>query len=596
MAYEDKKYENDNDFDWALREKDQKQIHITELSAEDKGKKGYRCLGANCGNQLIAVPIRKNPKYKPYFKHAPVNIKKGEKGCAFSSIEYREALASSILTRLKKIKVPPIYKVNPQNCDEYKLIEESKYINASSVKSQVTFFEDKEGNIHWGKYPEIKNKFLVRRPDVVFFNSKGYPILLIELVTTNKLDDDKIADLYRLGIDTIQVIVPRTSEEEIEKNFHSIKNTKWVYNEKEATANYIHVFGGNNQRILESNELQDRLFKESYRCRIFRIKDLIRTIGKCLESEQYGSIEHYLNSEISRVERNTESAQQRLGDLEVQYSTEAYSRNRSIEDGIRKNQDEFQQNFSAEEKELRGGIDKAEQRLGEMEESNRSAAHNRNRGEEEDVVSRRTDLEGRYLSKNRSIGQGFEENYRFQKIGISVKRKIEGEERIVKRYREEKEDITRRIEREGNDIEEEIVSKIVFEDAEINRIEEEERNLEQKVRDEINFKINIEERDIYDLRKQQERVKVEIREEFRGENEFEDSEIYRLEREEKNIERTVREEFYREIKESSSGLPREIKAILDAKRVGITFAVTEREEERYKRASEIFDKGTWKRG
>ena len=593
MAYEEKNYEHDNDFDWALREKDQKQIHITELSAEDKGKKGYRCLGTNCGNQLIAVPIRKNTKYKPYFRHAPVNIKKGEKGCTFSNREYREALASSILTRLKKIKVPPIYKVNPQNCDEYKLIEESKYINASSVKSQVTFFEDKEGNIHWGKHPEIKNKFLIRRPDVVFFNKNGYPILLIELVITHKLDDDKIADLYRLGIDTIQVIVPRTSEEEIEKNFHSIKNTKWVYNEKEATANYIHIFGGNNQRILEPNELQNRLFKESYRCRIFRIRDLIRAIGKCLESEQYGNIEYHLNSEISRVERNTESAQQRLGALEEQNSTEAYSRNRSIEDEIRKNQDEFQQNFESEEKELRGEIERAEDRLGEMEESNRRAAHDRNRGEEEEVDSEQRDLERRYLIKDRSIEQGFEENYRSQNIGISIKRKIEGEERIVRRHREEKEKITTRIEREGNDIENEFGSKIVFEEAEINRLEEEERNLDQKVRAEINFKIDIEERDIYDLRKQQERVKVEIREEFRGENEFEDSEIERLEGEENDLERDVREEFLREIKDSSSKLPRAIKTILDAERVGDTYTKTERKEASCQRARELFNKGTW---
>ena len=52
MAYEEKKYEYDNHFDYALRERDKKKIHISEVSPEEKGKKGYRCLGANCGNQF----------------------------------------------------------------------------------------------------------------------------------------------------------------------------------------------------------------------------------------------------------------------------------------------------------------------------------------------------------------------------------------------------------------------------------------------------------------------------------------------------------------------------------------------------------------
>ena len=238
MAYEEKKYVYDEHFDFAFRERDQKEIHITEVPPEEKGKKGYRCLGTNCGNQLIAISVRKNPNHKPYFKHAPVNIKKGEKACSFSNRKYREALASSILTRLKSIKVPPVYKVNPENLEEYKLIEESKFINAHRVQSEVTFYEDKEGVIQYGKNPQIDKKYIVRRPDVVFFDKEDNPILFIELVVTNKLDDDKIADLYRLGIDTIQIQIPKTSEEDIEKCFSTIKNTKWVYNEKESKTNY----------------------------------------------------------------------------------------------------------------------------------------------------------------------------------------------------------------------------------------------------------------------------------------------------------------------------------------------------------------------
>ena len=55
------------------------------------------------------------------------------------------------------------------------------------------------------------------------------------------------------------------------------------------------------QRILESDELENRLFKESYNCRVFRVKDTIRGIGICLESESFAKSKLYFDSEISRV-------------------------------------------------------------------------------------------------------------------------------------------------------------------------------------------------------------------------------------------------------------------------------------------------------
>ncbi|WP_372746112.1 hypothetical protein [Lutibacter sp.] len=578
MAYEEKKYESDKDFEWAIRESDSKEIHITDLSAEEKGKKGYRCLGANCGNQLIAVPVRKNPKHKPYFKHAPINILNGEVKCSFSNAEYREALASSILTGLRRIKVPPIYKVNPENPDEYKLIEESKYIDAFSVQSQVTFFEDEEGNIHWGKKPNIKNRFIIRRPDVVFFNEKGNPVLFIELVITHKLDDDKIADLYRLGIDTIQVKVPISSAEEIEKNFHSIKNIKWVYNEREATANYVQIPRRDNQRILDPDEFEKRLFKESFRCRVFRIGDLIRAIRKSLGSKSYSSIEQFLNSEISRVERNTERAKQRLGQLEEQHRAESRGRNSSLEEKLR-----------TEEKELSSDIESAEQRLGDLEESNRRDALSRNRDEEEKIESKYTGLERRYLDKDRDLEQGMRDYIRAQDIGIPIERDIEREEKMVWK-----------LERDARHFEQEITerfrNKFKYIENEIRRVEEEQRNLEKTIQSEIVSEIDSTERSIRNIREHQSRIEGEIWGEFKNEIEFEDSEIERLIEEENEFEETIRDEFHRELKESSRKLPKGIKVIMDAERLGSTFSEAKRENERYKRAYELFRKGTWEKG
>ena len=595
MGNEEKEY-NKSDYhnDWALDIK-ANPIHIVNAKS---GAQGYYCLG--CDKEMQGVKFI-NPNYQSYFRHHVKNIDQEKVKCVVASKVYRERLAETILSRLKFVKVPALYKYPPKDTEGVPMfLQKSKIITASYVKAQEWFYEDESGKIQNGKNPDVEDRFLLIRPDVTFFDEKKIPILFIEFVITHKFSIEKKLKLSRLGINTVQIIIPKVPEEEIEKALKSSQKYKWVYNELEANSTYISVSKGNPEGISSIDEEQRRLFEESFQCRSAQINKLVLNINNCLRSESYKGVRRLFESELSRVAQNRKSTQQRLGVLEEQYRGEAFSRNRSVEDRIRTDKMEFQQNFKSEEKELRSNIEKAEQRLGEMEESNRRIAHNRNRGEEEEVDSEQSDLERRYLIKDRSIEQGFDDNYRSQNIGISIKRKIEGEERIIKGYREEKNSIIERFESEEYVVTEELhnefSSKIEFEESEISRIEQEERNLDEKVRADINFKIDVVERDIYRLREQQERVVVKARGEFRAENEFEDSEIIRIEREQKNIERTVRDEFYREIKDSSSKLPRAIKTILDAKRLGDTYAKTERKEASYQRARELFNKGTWEKG
>ena len=564
MAYEEKKYVYDEHFDYAFRVRDQKKIHITEVPPEEKGKNGYRCLGANCGNQLVAVPVRKNPKHKPYFRHAPINLNKGEKACSFSNRKYREALASSILTRLKRIKVPPVYKVNPENLEEYKLIEESKFINAHRVQSEVTFYEDREGVIQHGKNPQIDKKFIVRRPDVVFFDKEDNPILFIELVVTNKLDDDKIADLYRIGIDTIQIQIPKTSEEDIEKCFSTIKNTKWVYNEKESKTNYLQIPRKDSQRILESDELENRLFKESYNCRVFRVKDTIRGIGICLESESFAKSKFYFDSEISRVTQNTETANQRLGDLE---------------------------------------------------ESNRRDALARNQNEEDQEDKQYTDLERRYIAKNGILESNIYNAGINTEFIEEIRRKIKVEEKEIKRIEQEEIDFEAEIrERLQNEFE----WRIRGEKEEIENLEETIRttidkelastnstieslgilynDIPRATANEFEFLIRLENEEIERVEEEEGGLENKISSDFKGKIQFEESEITRISKEEGNIEESAGKEFDREIKNNARGLPKRIKTLLEIQGMGHNYKNAQRKEDRYKRAQEFFRKGTWLQG
>lgn len=545
MAYEEKIYERDLDFEWAFSEKDGKDVFIKDTI---NGKKGYRCLGKDCGNQLISVNIRTNPNHKSHFRHAPVNVKNGEIKCTFSNREYREALASSILTRIKTIKVPPLFIFNPTNNDESKLLEKSKFINAFRVQSQVTFYEDDDGIIHWGKNPQVDKRYLIRRPDVVFFNEEDLPILFIELVITHKITDDKKADLHRLGIDTIQVIVPKTSQEDIEKNFYSTKNIKWVYNEKAASTNYFQVPSGNHQGVLEPDEHQRGLFKESYRCRISRVSNLIRTIKLCLESESFRNSEQSFDSELSRVKGNTERERQELERLE---------------------------------------------------ESNRTEALDRNKEADKKIKDSYGNLESRYIIKKRELEDAANSYYSDERIRESIKYKIADIESTIEQIEGETGKFDKHIESEENRMEEQVWREFVREtELVVGRIDEirvENEIIEDKIRTSIDSQIKSTEKSIGNIGIRQKRIDDTIRRDFRTKIEFEESEIERFEREERELATTVRDEFHRECIEHPAKLSERIRNILETERLVHNFELAKRQEARYKRAYELFRKGTWEK-
>lgn len=50
------------------------------------------------------------------------------------TIFIKNSLVATILTRVKRMKVPSIYNVNHPSVDEYELSEESKYIEIDTVQ------------------------------------------------------------------------------------------------------------------------------------------------------------------------------------------------------------------------------------------------------------------------------------------------------------------------------------------------------------------------------------------------------------------------------------------------------------------------------
>lgn len=331
----------------------------------ESGRKGYFCMG--CGKEMQAVKSSKGTFF-PYFRH-DAQASKGQLKCTYRDETYRHRLAREILQIEKSIKVPPLYKFPPDGFHgKPNLVLESQIITGSFIKSELSFFEDENCKIRWGKVDNIPNKHLLIRPDITFFDEEWNPILLIEIVATHKIDEEKYLKLQRLGLDTIQVIIPRISPIEINKFNKHIKYTKWVYNHVEQETIYVPVPDTDAKGISSIDELPESIFKESFKCRSAQIRELIRRIEKCLESEQYRQVKQHIESEIQRVKNSSEGI----------ISEQEDHRRISRENWESKNRDEL------------GKI-----KIEEIQFD----------GLERDIEEKNNSMEGRYRSRKHSIGE-----------------------------------------------------------------------------------------------------------------------------------------------------------------------------------------------
>jgi hypothetical protein len=310
---------NEQDNDWAKNIEDDP-IHI---SLAKSGAKGYYCMG--CDKEMQAVK-RKNLNYKSYFRHHVKDVDTSKVECVHASRVYREKLAYLYFQRTKKITVPDVYKYPPKGIEgDPMLLQEKEIIIAYKVEREVSFFEDEFGKIHRAKNTNVDDRFLWVRPDAVFFDKDDNPILFIEFVITHKPDTDKLNKLQRLGINTVQIIIPKLSEEQLEKEISKVSKIKWTYNEIESNTEYVRIQSGNSEGIPQIDEEQRKLFEESYSCRAAQLGNLVRAINRCLASQSYKRTEQLFEQEIQRIEEATRKHQSRLDEIQAGIERGIYS-------------------------------------------------------------------------------------------------------------------------------------------------------------------------------------------------------------------------------------------------------------------------------
>jgi hypothetical protein len=532
--------------DWAYSEKLQKNIHISKARS-GLNDNDYRCLG--CHTLMVANIQKKNPHWNSYYSHHASNVNKDKPECIRANKKYRERIARTILNELKYVNAPTIYKL-PFNAGLDLLpmkIESRKKITAAYTKAELTFYEDENGTVKWGKNSSIKEKNLLIRPDVTFFNTNDKPILFIEFIVTHKITPEKFRKLSRIGIDTLQIIIPRKSEEDIENALKSSRTYKWVYNEKEVNTEYISISRRDSEELSSINDDERILFEEDFKCRQAEINQLIRSIKRGLSSEQYRRTELDLNKQIQKVERNSEKENYELGDLEESHRREALGRNSNEED--------------KEDQQYRGL---------EIRYSRKDTALKADLITEADNITTR-DLLSKSIKKERGSIQNITRfTERLRKRGLSDEAKVE--EEIWREFGEE----------------------IKFEESEIKRIEREIRDLEQDLRATVARENKSIQQDLRFIREEQEYFEEAIFRELIGNIESEESEIKRIRKEEKSFKKSVRDHFDREVAENSIELTQPIRDLLGAQRFFRIYKDIKTSETRYRKARAFFKTGAWK--
>lgn len=403
---------------------------------------------------MQGVIQKKDPSRLSFFRHHASNVNKEKPECIRANIEYREKIARTILNRLKYVNAPALYKDPPNLASDLlpMKIESNKKIKAAYTKAELSFYENENGEINWGKNTDVKERNLLIRPDVTFFNKEDKPILFVEFIITHKIKQDKFLKLARIGIDTLQIIIPRKSEAEIEKALQSSRTYKWVYNEKEANTEYIPVSRTNSEELSQINDDERIFFEEDFKCRQAEINQLLRSIKRSLQSEQYRNIEYNLNQQIQEVERNTERANQRLGDLEESNRRDALARNQNEEDKEDKQYTDLETRYTSKKEEFNRLFEKY-------------SAQDREREEIEFTITIE-EREIRYIEK------------RIRNIDEEVRKSIE---RDIRNSRNRISEISKKQEGLGNTIYEKFRQRIEFEESEIERIKRETENCEDTI-------------------------------------------------------------------------------------------------------------------
>jgi hypothetical protein len=300
-------------------------IHISNARS---GKQGYYCGG--CKREMQAVRHTVS-RVSDYFRHDAKDVAKNGR-CAFPDFEYQVKVAIRSLLRDRKIKLPSVYKHPPIGVEgKAYLLQDADHFEAWAAKPLVVFYEDEDGRVAFIEKPFVPQESeMLAEPTVTFFSEDGTPKLLLFLKGKAKPDPELRVRLRTIGIDAVHVSIPRDTPEAIERIFQLATYTKWIYSSREDHAEYdLQLSRSAGAALPDFDPDQARFFEENYFCRAAGIRNLIRSIERCLESESYTSVANEIRRRIESAGRLPGGGRRKV---ESDYRTEGERIDREIRD------------------------------------------------------------------------------------------------------------------------------------------------------------------------------------------------------------------------------------------------------------------------
>lgn len=176
---------------------------ITNISDVESGLK-CGCVCPACGEPLVA---KKGAKMMHHFAHHAGH------NCEYGYESSLHLAAKDILSKAKKIVIPPVYVSFPYSSKSKELISEEKEINIDKV--------------------ELEKRYNDIIPDIVIY--AGGKQLFVEIFVTHRVDDAKLEKLKKANISTIEIDLSKKNEtitkEALTKLLLSNSDEKsWKYN------------------------------------------------------------------------------------------------------------------------------------------------------------------------------------------------------------------------------------------------------------------------------------------------------------------------------------------------------------------------------
>lgn len=161
------------------------------------------CVCPACGDELIA---RKGQKRMHHFAH------RSNEDCEYGYESSLHLAAKGILSRSKKMVIPPVYVEFPHSGKPKELISKEREISIDDV--------------------ELEKRFDDIIPDIVVYFGDKY--FFIEIYVTHPIDDEKLKKLKEKNISTIEIDLSKKRDISVEELsdilLKSSDRKSWKYN------------------------------------------------------------------------------------------------------------------------------------------------------------------------------------------------------------------------------------------------------------------------------------------------------------------------------------------------------------------------------